>query len=118
MEYTIAGDYDKAKDCHRNQEAVLLENLTSLQAHYRQSFLDQQSHFQIRKDEIINQVIDPNLALVVIYKEQSLICNIERSRCFLTGVGRSSNYPSNVGAPLGAKVAAAARELRREWRAG
>lgn len=56
LEQTVAGDYRKAEECHLKQKAAVLENVTAVRSHYHESFLTQQSHFQIRKDEIINQV--------------------------------------------------------------
>lgn len=56
LESTVAADYNRAEEYHDKHKAALLDTVQSLQAHYHQSYVDQRSHFQIRKDEIINQV--------------------------------------------------------------
>ncbi len=55
---TIAADYKKATMCHQQEKRSLLTTVSALQSHYRESYAAQKSHFQIRKDDIINQVRD------------------------------------------------------------
>lgn len=52
----IVFDYQKATNCHQEEKKSLLHVIESLKSHYHESYEAQKSHFQIRKDEIINQV--------------------------------------------------------------
>ena len=54
---TIATDYQKAMECHQQEKHSLLSTVSTLQSHYRESYAAQKANFQIRKDDIINQVI-------------------------------------------------------------
>ena len=53
---TITKDYQKATHCHQKEKLALLSTINNLQSHYRKSYQAQESHFQVLKDEIINQV--------------------------------------------------------------
>lgn len=53
---TIAADYKKATVCHQQEKRSMLTTISELQSHYHESYLAQKTHFQVRKDDIINQV--------------------------------------------------------------
>ena len=42
--------------CHQQEKRSLLSTISTLQAHYHESYTAQKGNFQIRKDDIINQV--------------------------------------------------------------
>lgn len=54
---TIAKDYQKAMACHQQEKSSLLFTINTLQSHYRDSYTAQKANFQVRKDDIINQVL-------------------------------------------------------------
>lgn len=56
LQLTIANDYQKAMTIHFEEKSALIETINNLQEHYCSSFTEQRNHFQLRKDEIINQV--------------------------------------------------------------
>lgn len=53
---TIVTDYTSAMTCHQQEKRSLLSTISTLQSHYRESYTAQKANFQIRKDDIINQV--------------------------------------------------------------
>ena len=57
LEASLASDHERASVKHRQTHATLLETIQRLQIQYRKSYQGQQNYFQMRKDEIINQVI-------------------------------------------------------------
>ena len=58
LESSLTCDYDSANGRHRQTHATLLETVQRLQLHYQNSYQSQRNHFQIRKDEIINQGLE------------------------------------------------------------
>lgn len=65
---TIASEYQIATTCHQKEKQTLLSTISNLQSHYRDSYQAQKSHFQIRKDDIINQVYELSHVIGCVYQ--------------------------------------------------
>lgn len=57
VEATVAADYARANEAHGREKAALSAAFQTLQGHYRQSYLEQRAQYQIRKDDLVNQVV-------------------------------------------------------------